>query len=301
MYLPAGSKNIIIYAKLYAPVTSEVGSQRPSPRFSKKVSNDIMQRLILVFFMLIIGPLQAQIPVTDSPEEEKKIKQVVYDETYAYFSQNYDVISDLWVHSPEIYRVAMGTYWQFAEWRSWDTYDHWLLDRYYRGGEPPEPKFEHMNHIVHVTDQMAWTTFEQVRELPGTKVKVSTTSQETRTLLKVDGEWKLIGGTSIKKYTTPVRLDAEHILNIAGYNLLFNEEPEKALSVFLLNQELFPESANVYDSASDAYLFLDMEDKALENVRKTRELLPEDKYVSQWLRIQLYESTEKKLKQLQED
>jgi hypothetical protein len=36
-------------------------------------------------------------------------------------------------------------------------------------------------------------------------------------------------------------------------------------------------------------------------VKKTRELLPEDKYVSQWLRIQLYESTDKKLKQLQEE
>ncbi len=45
----------------------------------------------------------------------------------------------------------------------------------------------------------------------------------------------------------------EEILNIVGYNNLDNGNSEEAVAIFIHNTELYPNSANVYDSLGEAY------------------------------------------------
>ncbi len=61
----------------------------------------------------------------------------------------------------------------------------------------------------------------------------------------------------------------ESELNILGYELLNANKVNEALAVFKLNAEVYPESANVYDSYGDALLEAGDSLKALEHFRKS--------------------------------
>lgn len=54
-----------------------------------------------------------------------------------------------------------------------------------------------------------------------------------------------------QKYGHPVKID-EFTANRIGYTFMQNNELEKAIAVFKYNVELYPESANVYDSLGEA-------------------------------------------------
>jgi len=54
------------------------------------------------------------------------------------------------------------------------------------------------------------------------------------------------------RYGYPIQI-TEAMLNRIGYQLLGNSEKNKAIKIFIYNTELYPNSANVYDSLGDAY------------------------------------------------
>lgn len=64
------------------------------------------------------------------------------------------------------------------------------------------------------------------------------------------------------------------ILNSIGYDLMGTEQLDKAIEVFELNTEMFPDCANCYDSLGEAYLNKGDKEKALEFYKKALELDP---------------------------
>jgi hypothetical protein len=71
------------------------------------------------------------------------------------------------------------------------------------------------------------------------------------------------------------------------------------LDILKLNAEAFPDSANVYDSVSDAYLANGEKDLARENAKKALELLASDTKIPEARRNAIRASAEQKLKQLE--
>jgi tetratricopeptide (TPR) repeat protein len=67
----------------------------------------------------------------------------------------------------------------------------------------------------------------------------------------------------------------EEQFNRAGYNLLGDNQLQSALFVFELNAELFPESANVWDSLAEAYWKAGNKEKAIQYYQKAISLDPE--------------------------
>ncbi len=68
----------------------------------------------------------------------------------------------------------------------------------------------------------------------------------------------------------------EDEMTMYGYRKLWNDLPEEALEVFKLLVEVFPNSANTYDSLGEAYLALGEQEKSLENYRKSLAMNPEN-------------------------
>ncbi|SFR34733.1 Alpha/beta hydrolase family protein [Robiginitalea myxolifaciens] len=69
----------------------------------------------------------------------------------------------------------------------------------------------------------------------------------------------------------------EGVLNTLGLQLVFNPEKGSAgISVFLLALHLYPNSANLYDSMAEGYLFLGEEQNAKDSFKKSLELNPEN-------------------------
>jgi tetratricopeptide (TPR) repeat protein len=93
----------------------------------------------------------------------------------------------------------------------------------------------------------------------------------------------------LRKTHAPQDLFDEEVLNWLGYHFLFWwDRPREALEVFKLNTELFPESANAFDSLGGAYLTLGDKDNAILSYQKSLQLNPQN------------ENAKTKLKQLSE-
>ena len=91
----------------------------------------------------------------------------------------------------------------------------------------------------------------------------------------------------------PQDLFDEEVLNWLGYHLLFWwDRPQEALDVFKLNTELFPDSANAFDSLGEAYLNLGDKENAILSYRKSLQLNPQNKNAEAILK-QLTEATDK--------
>ncbi|MCB1124289.1 MAG: tetratricopeptide repeat protein, partial [Verrucomicrobiae bacterium] len=67
----------------------------------------------------------------------------------------------------------------------------------------------------------------------------------------------------------------EDQFNRIGYRLLENGQKEPAIFVFQMNTELFPQSANAWDSLGEAYLKAGQKEKAVEYYNKAIKLDPE--------------------------
>ncbi len=75
---------------------------------------------------------------------------------------------------------------------------------------------------------------------------------------------------------TSAALPPEGTVNLLGYQQLQAGATAAAIELFELNVELYPDSANVYDSLADAYLAAGRRDEALSSVRKALARLPAD-------------------------
>jgi tetratricopeptide (TPR) repeat protein len=93
----------------------------------------------------------------------------------------------------------------------------------------------------------------------------------------------LVSFDKLKNDTVNYRF-SENEINELGYHFLFNEKIDKALIVFKLNTELFPQSWNVFDSYSEALLKAGKKDEAILNYEKTLQLNPENENAKEVLK-----------------
>lgn len=92
---------------------------------------------------------------------------------------------------------------------------------------------------------------------------------------------KVVG--NLKKKKTSFKL-LEEELNLWGYKLFFKDQKSKALEIFKLNVNLYPESPNTYDSLAETYE--DMGDKAsaIENYKRELFFNPKNNDVAEHLK-----------------
>ncbi len=87
------------------------------------------------------------------------------------------------------------------------------------------------------------------------------------------------------KNTMPEQYDfREPQLNTLGYLLLRNQMIKEAIEIFKLNVEVYPESANVYDSLGEGYIANGNVQLAIENYQKSLELNPDNENAVEMLK-----------------
>ena len=92
----------------------------------------------------------------------------------------------------------------------------------------------------------------------------------------------------------------EGLVNVMGYEHLQSGDAKTAIDILKLNAAAYPNSPNVYDSLSDAYLADGQKDLARQNAQKALELLASDTKDPEELRNNIKQSAEQKLKQMGE-
>ena len=67
---------------------------------------------------------------------------------------------------------------------------------------------------------------------------------------------------------------SEKWLNNLGYDILIRYEFDKAIAIFELNTEAYPESANTWDSLGDGYYWKRDKENAIKSFKKALEIDP---------------------------
>jgi tetratricopeptide (TPR) repeat protein len=93
-------------------------------------------------------------------------------------------------------------------------------------------------------------------------------------------------------------LFSEAVMNRIAYGSLAAGDTEGAIALFQMNVVVYPNSPNVYDSLSDAYLADGQKDLARQNAQKALELLASDTVDNAARRDDIRANVEQKLKLL---
>lgn len=102
-----------------------------------------------------------------------------------------------------------------------------------------------------------------------------------------------------RKKDPKATLFPEDVVNIMGYEYMQSGDNKRAIEILKLNVDAYPNSANVYDSVSDAYLADGQRDLARQNAKRALQLLPNDTAIKdEQRRNGIKASAEQKLKQL---
>jgi len=95
---------------------------------------------------------------------------------------------------------------------------------------------------------------------------------------------------ALKKYRE-IKSDAksklyfdEREFNALGYRLMGKGDLKAAIEIFKLNVEMYPKSANVYDSLGEAYMNKGEKELAIQNYQKSLELNPENENAKEMLK-----------------
>ncbi len=98
--------------------------------------------------------------------------------------------------------------------------------------------------------------------------------------------------SDIQKYYNSLKVDElfkevnfEKHLNSLGYFCLFNEMEEKAIEIFKLNTEDYPNSWNVWDSLAEGYENLGEREKAVSNYKKSLNINPDNTHAVERLKV----------------
>ncbi len=124
---------------------------------------------------------------------------------------------------------------------------------------------------VHILDQI---------DQPGGAAKVGQLLEETR------------------KNDPKATLFSEAMVTLVGYDHIQSGDTKRAIEIMKLNVAAYPNSPNVYDSLSDAYLADGQKELARQNAKRALELLPYDTTDNEQRRNGIRASAEQKLKQL---
>jgi cytochrome c-type biogenesis protein CcmH/NrfG len=73
-------------------------------------------------------------------------------------------------------------------------------------------------------------------------------------------------------------------LNDVGYSLLREKRTADAIAVFKVNVELYPQSANAYDSLGEAYMANGEKELAVASYKKSLELDPKNQNAANMLK-----------------
>jgi len=175
------------------------------------------------------------------------------------------------------------------------------LVHYPTGGHGSDIFKVHPELMGLIVDWYATTLIKTPGRAPAPK-QPAQVPQEVRVLEEID----LPGGAAkvaqkldqARQHDPKATLFPEAIVNVMGYEHLQSRDSEGAIAILKLNVAAYPNSPNVYDSLSDAYLADGQKELARQNAKRALELLPSDTADPEARRNAIRDSAEQKLKQL---
>lgn len=200
-------------------------------------------------------------------DDEKAVNECINKEAKAFVDKNFDAWADCWAHEPYITLITAGAF-QMNVVKSWDSLS--AQTKKYFESEQGLSKLTKENFDTHIMGDMAVVYADEQISTKYAGQNYDQTNTGVYTLKKMDGNWKIVSISAINRSSYEAN-DAitEWQINMAGYKLLWNKQIDKAIRVFTLNTELFPNAFNTWDSLGEAHMKNGNKEKAIECYKKS--------------------------------
>lgn len=208
-------------------------------------------------------------------DDKEAITEVIKKEQKAYIDKDLEGWSSYWVHEPyasALWIGAMG----YDYVKSFDSLkvrvEKWMNEDD-QGGTDIEKEIK----AIHISGDMATVFLKEMNVWKFAGEETDIKMKSTYVLQKVDKEWKFVSMTTFNKTSYENNdFTSEWKINMEGYRLLMRDEVDKALKVFELNTQLYPEAFNTWDSLAEAYMKKGDNESALKYYHKSLELNPKN-------------------------
>ena len=231
------------------------------------LSKTLWHGLLLVLCISIVFTLRAQ------DAEKQKIVQSIKDELTTFGKKDYAGWATHWIHSNKVLRFASGAGYvsRIATWDSLNTAIKGYFDEPGPGYQGSKSDFD-----VNVQGNMAVVHLKETGDGGGIT--------QTLIMQKENKDWKIAEMYSydnIGLRNGDPTIEAS--LNAQGYNLMAAKKLAEATKLFTFNAELYPESANAWDSLGEAHMKGGDKQKAKECYEKSLALNPKNENAKKYI------------------
>ena len=135
----------------------------------------------------------AVVPVQAQTAENDAIKAVIRTETEAFYSRNADAWQATYVHDSTAARTVAQS-WNYSSDTGWEKFGPGTVDFIKQNPTPVPIKLQTSNYALHANADFAWAEYDQ--KITGSRDTAGYVSREQRTLVKRNGQWKIMSAVT---------------------------------------------------------------------------------------------------------
>jgi tetratricopeptide (TPR) repeat protein len=179
-----------------------------------------------------------------------EVKRVIKAETDTYYQRDAEGWTRTWINDSTAIRtfITSGSY---SVALGWDRFGPSTVADIKRSA-PVTVHVDRTNYVLRIEGPLAWAEYDERTDMPGDSVPLI--ARQQRTLLKQNGEWRILSAGSFVGSTYGASPRAvEGRLAAVGSDLAAARNQHDAIEVLALNARLFPHSASAYAALGAAY------------------------------------------------
>jgi len=235
------------------------------------------RRLPVLAFMFTLLASHLAVVQASSSSAEEAIKAKIEAETKAYYDANLGALKSGWVEDERASRIVVSRN-GYNNISGWSKIADWYTEGLSQPRSWSNPHFSNSGYVVTIKDNMAHVEYEQTSRVTVDGKEETSRSREVRTLVNEGGSWKFLSMITVGKDSYDDSFEAqEYSMNAIGHRMMQQGKAEQAVEVFKLNTQLYPQSANAFDSLAEAYRAAGKKDAAIQNYQRSLELNRQNK------------------------
>ncbi len=143
--------------------------------------------------LLVILLLLSAVSRSLAQADNDAIKRVLRSETEGFFKRDKAMWSNAWAHTPYVHFAANLYGGDFMLIKGWDKLEKQFASQFKSSKVTDKVTVQNANYTIHQNGNMAFVAYDQT--LVDSHGK--TQSKESRTLEKLNGQWKIINVTAL--------------------------------------------------------------------------------------------------------
>ncbi|MFL5620514.1 MAG: tetratricopeptide repeat protein [Gemmatimonadaceae bacterium] len=229
-------------------------------------------RMLPAAFAIAASLASTRLLLAQSAEVDE-VKRVIRAETETYYQRDVEGWKRTWILDSSAIRtfITSGSY---SVALGWDNFGPSTVASI-KSSAPQSVQVDRSNYVVRIDGALAWAEYDERTNFPADSVPL--VARQQRTLVKRNGEWRILSAGSFVGSTYGTFPGAvESRLNSVGHDLSAAKNHRDAIEVLALNARLHPGSWNAHAALGDAYAAAGDAKLAIQHYEKSLAINPKN-------------------------